>query len=198
MDASYLSIAEQILLFRETVEHNKTLMTVLQRAATMKRPGWYVASGAVSQTVWNVVTHRDPEQGINDYDLVYFDASDLSWEAEDIVIQAGREIFADIPVEVEIRNQARVHLWYEKKFGKPCPQYKSSEAAISAWGMNSALIAIRLMDDGQWNIFAPWGFSDIFRLTVRPNGRNMTKEVYDKKVGRWRKFWPELTVFPWS
>ncbi|KAK7425922.1 hypothetical protein QQZ08_007636 [Neonectria magnoliae] len=197
MDANYLPIHEQILRFRAAIEKNKTLLTVLQRAATMNLPGWYIASGAVSQTVWNVVTHRDPEQGINDYDLVYFDGSDLSWEAEDVVIQAGRDIFADIPVEVEIRNQARVHLWYEKKFGNPCRQYESSEAAISAWGMNSALIGIRLMDDGQWNIFALWGFSDIFSLTVRPNERNMTKEIYDKKVERWRKFWPELTVSPW-
>jgi hypothetical protein len=35
-----------------------------------------------------------PEAGILDYDLAYFDASDLSWEAEDAVIRAGNEIFA--------------------------------------------------------------------------------------------------------
>lgn len=138
MDTSHLPIHEQILRFRAAIEHNKTLLTVLQCAATMKLPGWYLASGALSQTVWNVVTHRDPELGINDYDLVYFDASDLSWEAEDVVIQAGRGIFADMPVEVQIRNQARVHLWYKENFGCPYPQLKSSEAAINAWSINSA------------------------------------------------------------
>jgi len=35
-----------------------------------------------------------PEAGIGDYDLAYFDASDLSRPAEDAVIQAGREVFA--------------------------------------------------------------------------------------------------------
>jgi hypothetical protein len=48
-----------------------------------------------------------PETGIRDYDLVYYDASDLSYEAEGLAIQAGKRHFADIAVEVEIRNQAR-------------------------------------------------------------------------------------------
>ncbi|KAM0347641.1 hypothetical protein ACHAPU_004654 [Fusarium lateritium] len=198
MEASLLPLNEQIKRFQKAVESNKTLMTVLSRAAEMKLPNWYLAAGALTQTVWNVVTDRDPERGINDYDLIYFDGSDLSYEAEDAVIQAGRKIFADIPVEVEIRNQARVHLWYEKKFGRPCPQHHSSEASMSTWGTNTALIAVSLRDDGEWDIFAPWGFSDMFRLTVRPNQLIMTEEAYDKKVQRWIELWPELTVMPWK
>ncbi|KAM0429811.1 hypothetical protein ACHAPT_006417 [Fusarium lateritium] len=198
MDTSRLPIDEQISRFRDALRRNKTLMTVLSRAASMNLPGWYLAAGALTQTVWNVVTNRDPEQGINDYDLIYFDASDLSWEAENAIIEAGQKLFADIPVEVEIRNQARVHLWYEKKFGAPCPRHISSEASISTWGTNTALIAVRLMDDGQWDIYAPWGFSDMFSLIVRPNQQIMTEEVYQTKVARWKKFWPELTVIPWN
>jgi uncharacterized protein len=58
--------------------------------------------------VWNVITGQPPEAGILDYDLVYFDPSDLSWEAEDAVIRAGNEVFAGLAAPVEIRNQARV------------------------------------------------------------------------------------------
>ncbi|OBS27903.1 hypothetical protein FPOA_01844 [Fusarium poae] len=198
MDASLLPLSEQILQFKDAVKHNKTLMTVLSRAAEMKLPNWYLAAGALTQTVWNVVTNRDPEQGIDDYDLIYFDASDLSWEAEDAVIQKGKEIFKDIPVEVEIRNQARVHLWYEKKFGRPCPQHRSSEASMTTWGTNTALIGVRLRDDGEWDIFAPWGLSDMFSLVVRPNQQIMTEETFTKKTTRWIKIWPEITIMPWK
>ncbi|KAF5002394.1 hypothetical protein FGRMN_406 [Fusarium graminum] len=198
MEASLLPLNDQIARFQQAVKSNKTLMAVLSRAAKMKLPNWYLAAGALTQTVWNVVTNRDPEQGINDYDLIYFDGSDLSYEAEDAIIQAGRKIFADIPVEVEIRNQARVHLWYEKKFGRPCPQHHSSEGSMSTWGTNTALIAVRLRDDGEWDIFAPWGLSDMFTLTVRPNQLIMTEEAYDKKVNRWIELWPELTIMPWK
>jgi hypothetical protein len=130
--------------------------------------------------------------------LIYFDGTDLSWDAEDAVIQAGKKIFADIPIEVEIRNQARVHLWYEEKFGRPCPQHHSTESSMTTWGTNTALIGVRLRDDGEWDIFAPWGFSDMFRLTVRPNQLIMTEEAYNKKVQRWIKIWPEIIVLPWK
>ncbi|KAM5346297.1 hypothetical protein ACJ41O_009302 [Fusarium nematophilum] len=194
MDASYLPIQEQILRFRAALEQNKTLLTVLERAASMKLPGWYLAAGALRQTVWNVVTNQDPEQGIEDYDLVYYNSSDLSWEAEDAIIQAGRSLFADIPIKVEIRNQARVHLWYESKFGVSIPPYESTEAAIST---NNALFGVRLLDNGEWSVFAPWGFSELFSLVVRPNKHVMKEEVYHKKVARWKQFWPGLTVIPW-
>ncbi|EKJ68322.1 hypothetical protein HYE68_007059 [Fusarium pseudograminearum] len=198
MDASLLPLNDQISRFKDVVKHNKTLITVLSRAAEMKLPNWYLAAGALTQTVWNVMTNRDPEQGIDDYDLIYFDASDLSWEAEDVVIQKGKELFKDIPVEVEIRNQARVHLWYEKKFGRPCPQHHSSEAAMTAWGTNTALIGVSLREDGEWDIFAPWGLSDMFTLVVRPNQQIMTEETYIKKTQRWIKLWPEITIMPWK
>ncbi|CAG7555691.1 unnamed protein product [Fusarium equiseti] len=198
MEVGLFPLNEQISRFKDVIQQNKTLMTVLERAAGMNLPNWYLAAGALTQTVWNVVTERDPELGIDDYDLIYFDDSDLSWEAEDQIIQKGKTIFADIPVEVEIRNQARVHLWYEKKFGKPCPQHRSSEGSMLTWGTNTALIGVRLRKDGEWDIYAPWGLSDMFRLIVRPNQQIMTEETWNKKVQRWIKIWPEITVMPWK
>ena len=40
----------------------------------------------------------DSRHGIKDIDLFYFDASDLSWEAEDVIIKAGEKHFAKLPV----------------------------------------------------------------------------------------------------
>ncbi|WP_223166351.1 nucleotidyltransferase family protein [Nonomuraea sp. SYSU D8015] len=73
---------------------------MLRRARTLDLPGWWVAAGAVVQTIWNHVTGRDPGHGIKDYDLIYHDPSDLSWEAEDVAIRAGREVFGEVPVEI--------------------------------------------------------------------------------------------------
>ena len=53
-------------------------------------PEWYLVAGCLYQTVWNIVTGQPPESGILDYDLVYYDSSDLSWHAEDAVIP-GRD-----------------------------------------------------------------------------------------------------------
>ena len=130
---------------------------MLTRAAALELPGWYLVAGALCQTVWNVTTGQPPEAGILDYDLVYFDASDLSWAAEDAVIKRGEEVFAGLPAPVQIRNQARVHLWYESRFGIPCPPHTSSEAAISTYEATAACLGVRLLPAGRWRVFAPTG-----------------------------------------
>ncbi len=118
-----LPLDEQLGALRQVLSRNDVLMEVLARAATLDLPRWYLTAGCLFQTVWNVVTGRPPADGIKDYDVFYFDDADLSWEAEDAVIRAGKAAFAGMPAEVEIRNEARVHLWYEEKFGVPCPPY---------------------------------------------------------------------------
>ncbi|PSR99242.1 hypothetical protein BD289DRAFT_361433 [Coniella lustricola] len=190
---------EEVLLFRKALERNTTLLTVLSRASTLNLPNWYLAAGSVTQTVWNMVTDRPAETGIDDYDLVYFDDTDLSWEAEDTMIQRGHRLFADLSTRIEIRNQARVHLWYEQKFGVPCPcQHTSTEGAIRTWLSGTALIGVRLVPPGEeWKVFAPWGLADILSLTVRPNPSSGNKMMYEKKVARWLQIWPTLKVIPW-
>ena len=83
-------------------------------------PDAWIVSGCLVQTVWNGLTHRAPDYGINDYDVFYFDP-DTSWAAEDAVIRQLQNAFAAAGVTVEARNQARVHLWYPDKHGLPYP-----------------------------------------------------------------------------
>ncbi|MFD8804534.1 nucleotidyltransferase family protein [Streptomyces sp. NPDC059597] len=179
------------------LSRNEVLTEVLGRAARLDLPGWYVTAGCLFQTVWNVITDRPPTEGIKDYDLFYFDAGDLSWEAEDTVIRAGRGLFAGLPAEVEIRNEARVHLWYGEKFGVPCPAYESTEAAIDSFAATTCCLGVRMEAGGRWRVYAPHGLSDVFGLIVRPNPVLAPRSVYEAKTARWREQWPELTVLDW-
>ncbi|MER5746552.1 nucleotidyltransferase family protein [Streptomyces sp. NPDC002225] len=192
-----LPLGQQLDGLRSVLSRNEVLTEVLARAATLELPGWYVTAGCLFQTVWNVVTDRPPTSGIKDYDLFYCDGTDLSWEAEDAVIKAGQELFAGLPAEVEIRNEARVHLWYEQKFGVPCPPYESTEAAIDSFAATTCCLGVRLDLNGEWRVYAPHGLSDVFNLVVRPNPVLAPQEVYEAKAARWKGEWPELTVLPW-
>ena len=91
-----LPLDEQLARFEQTLRRNRTLTEVLARAATLDLPGWYLVAGCLYQTVWNVASGQPPEAGIGDYDLAYFDAADLSWAAENAVIQAGHLVFDDL------------------------------------------------------------------------------------------------------
>ncbi|MBC9729818.1 nucleotidyltransferase family protein [Streptomyces sp. TRM68367] len=192
-----LPLVEQLDSLRSVLSRNEVLTDVMTRAATLELPGWYVTAGCLFQTVWNVVTGRPPTSGIKDYDIFYFDGTDLSWEAEDAVIKAGQEVFAGLPAEVEIRNEARVHLWYEQKFGVPCPPHESTEAAIDSFAATTCCLGVCLDPGGGWRVYAPHGLSDVFNLVVRPNPVLAPRQVYEAKAARWRDEWPELTVLPW-
>jgi uncharacterized protein len=193
-----LPVDEQLDALRATLARNELLMEVLARAAKLDLPGWYLTAGCLFQTVWNAVTGRPPSEGIRDYDLFYFDDSDLGWDAENEVIQTGERTFGDLPAVVQIRNEARVHLWYEGHFGVPCPPYTSTEAAIDSFAATTCCLGVRVDSTGRWRIYAPHGLADVFNLVVRPNPVLAPRSVYETKTRRWREQWPELTVLPWS
>jgi hypothetical protein len=107
------------------------LMQALTVARRLSLPDWLVFSGAVYQPVLNHLSGCSVDYGIKDYDLGYFDASDLSYEAEDVVIRRVKAAF-DEPLHsmVEVRNQARVHLWFEAKFGEAYEPLSSTAEAF--------------------------------------------------------------------
>jgi uncharacterized protein len=98
-----------------------SLMRVLAIVRALDLSDWLIVSGAVYQRVLNKLTMRAPDYGIRDYDLGYFDASDISYEAEDAIIRRVAAAFdALLRSAVEVRNQAPVHIWRQHKeaFGR--------------------------------------------------------------------------------
>jgi len=158
-------------------------------------PDAWLVSGCLVQTVWNVLTGRAIDYGINDYDVFYFDP-DTSWQAEDVVIRRLEGVLAHLNVKVEARNQARVHLWYADKHGVPYPPLHCSTDGIDRFLTRNTMIGIRRTRDG-YDVYAPDGFDDAAGLVARPNpGANFSPANYEKKAARWKALWPEITVLP--
>ena len=170
------------------------LMHVLRTARALDLPDWLLFSGAVYQTVLNELTGRAPDYGIRDYDLAYFDPGDLSWTAEDGVIRRVANVFepplADL---VEVRNQARVHLWFEAKFGEPYPPLRRTAEAIERFTATTFAVGVRLEADDRLLIEAPFGLDDLFALRLRPNPDRPTRHFGRTAVAVLRR-WPELAV----
>lgn len=179
------------------LNESPVIMEILKLVPYLELPDWYLGSGAIAQTVWNYYHDFEPTRGIKDYDLVYFDP-DTSYEAEDVFIKKGEELFKNIKVPVEIRNQARVHLWYKNHFGSDIEPYPSVESAIDTWPTTSTAIGIKKDISGQLSIYTPFGVNDLLDLTIRPNKKQITEEIYLKKVNRWKEIWPKLKIIPWS
>ena len=145
-----------------TLHASTPIRDICTGLAELDAPGALLTGGCLAQTWWNMAAGRDPQAGIRDYDLFYWDA-DLSWAAEDRIIRRAAALWPDLPVEP--RNQARVHLWFEARFGVACPPLGSAEAGIDRF----LFPAIRLGLDGRGGLYAPAGLDDLLAAYLRPD-----------------------------
>ena len=166
-------------------------------------PNWAIVSGCIFQPVWNALTNRSREHGIRDYDVFYFD-HDVSYEKEDQEIRRLETRVKGLDIDVELRNQARVHLWYGKHFGldgKEYPALKSSLEGIDRFLMPCCAIGIYpdqadIQRRGQPKLYAPYGTEDLFDMIIRPNEKvvGFQADNYYAKARRWQMCWPEAKI----
>lgn len=171
-----------------------SLMRVLLTVRALDLPDWLMMSGAVYQRVLNALTKRAPDYGVRDYDLGYFDASDISYEAEDGVIRRVAGAF-DEPLRsaVEVRNQARVHVWFEDHFGEPYTPLSCTAEALERFVSPMFAVGVRLKSDDELRVAAPFGLADLFALRLQPNRRRFSANFCQVAAGVTRR-WPEVTV----
>lgn len=175
--------------FVALVQQNPVNREILRRLPELGVEDAWVVAGCLFGTVWNALSDRPLTENIRDYDIFYFDP-ETSYEAEDAVIRRGAALFADLGVEIEIRNQARVPLWYEQRFGVPYPPISEARTGIERFVVAGTCCGI----SARGEVYAPYGFADMFDGVLRWNPRNPTPHQFDYKCGTYRERWPWLRV----
>jgi uncharacterized protein len=186
-------LSNQVVGLERAVLKNPVSSRILERLAASPMPNWYLGAGAITQTVWNLRHGFPVSGGIKDYDIIYFDAADLTATAERAVKRGVARLVGRKGVELDVVNEARVHLWFREKFGVDCPPYQSSEHAISTWPTTASSIGVRY-EDGRFVVCAPWGLRDVFSLVVRRNPDCPDRSACDAKFARWSARWPGLRL----
>jgi len=187
-------IHTQIEILFECLYKNPKIQDLLERLHITGIPNWYIGGGSVFKTVWNVLLGNEPEYGLGDYDIIYFD-TDLTEKAESHWEKVVQKAFPKI--NVDVKNQARVHLWYTERFGgRPIPQFKRVEEVFAFFGITCATVGIRT-NDIRNEVCAPYGFNDLFAMKIRlsPDRKDFNPEVYRHKANEWKSKWPEATTY---
>ena len=154
---------------------------------------WLVA-GCIFGTVWNVRSGRPPAENIRDYDVFYCDHGDLSYEAEDRIIKRVDAAFADLKAPIEVRNQARVHLWYERRFGRPYAALEKSTDGVDRFLVCGTCIAIRCVANEPQDVYATYDVADLDQGLLRPNPLNHAGDRFLEKALSYKARWPRLTI----
>lgn len=175
--------------FPADIAENPANRAILSRWRQLELPDAWLVAGCLFQTVWNLKSRRPPGQDIKDYDVFYFDASDLSDESEQQAQRHADAVLSDLGITVEVANQARVHLWYPAFFGQPYPPLASSEDGIKRFLVKETCVGVR-----PGSCCAPYGVAGVYAGTLTPNPLVPHADLFAHKVASYRRRWPWLTV----
>lgn len=170
--------------------HNRA---ILARWDRLDLPDGWLVAGCLFQTAWNLAAGRRPEADIKDYDIFYFDASDLSQEAEQAVQQRAESVLGDLGVAVEAKNQARVHLWYENWFGYPYQPLASARSGIERFLVPATCVGIRPGAAG-YEVYAPYGLAMLYAGLLTRNPLVDHRPLFRNKAASYRSRWTWLTI----
>jgi uncharacterized protein len=185
--------------FLNLIDLNPVVREIVDRVSVLELPDTWLVSGCLFQTVWNLLAGEAPTRAIKDYDIFYFDPTDGTQESEEAINRRAAEVFADLACEVDVRNQARVHLWYAQEFGvNGYPHLQRSTDGIDHFLAVCCMVAIRKTSGGTIDLYAPFGVEDVLNRIMRPNPwyPKAPRDCYYKKAERWRSLWPDLKVEP--
>lgn len=193
-----LDLQMQLKVLEKIIMSNKTLEEVISKAHLSGIENYYIGAGCIAQTVWNYMSGNPLEYGIKDIDFAFFDDKNIDYKCENSVVLKMKELFSNLQVDIDVKNQARVHIWYENHFGYKIQPYTSLEAALNTWPTTATAIGVRRGHNGELKVYAPFGLNDLFGKIVRANKVQINREIYEVKVSRWLSTWPDLLVIPWE
>ena len=176
--------------FLSLIRANPANAALLERLPALELGQCYLTAGCLFQTVWNHRSNKAPDADILDYDIFYFD-TDVSWGAEDTVIRRVDFCTRDLGVKVEVRNQARVHLWYEERFGHKRAPLQSSRDGVRGFLVECTCVGVNVQSG---ELYAPFGLDELWNGILRPNPVHPEPELFRAKAESCRLRWPWLRV----
>lgn len=169
-------------------------MEVLRAARSCALPDWVVGAGVLRDLVWDEMHGGFDPARINDVDVAFFDPLDTTPSRDEVAEQDLRTALSDAPWEA--KNQAAVHLWYERRFGVAVEPLASVADAVGTWPETATCVGVRLLDDDRIEVVAPFGLDDLLNGVCRRNPRRVSFEEYRARV--WRKRvaarWPNVRI----
>jgi uncharacterized protein len=178
------------------VRANAWLMGVLAAVRHEQIPEAWVGAGVLRDLVWGERYGRGFRPGdVHDVDVAYFDPGDLSRATDDRVTAGLGMRLPNVPWQA--RNQAAVHTWYARKFGgEPPPPLISIADAVSTWPETATAAAVRIAGDGEIEVCAPFGLTDLLQGVWRRNPRRVSMQESLARLARHRprERWPGVTV----
>lgn len=154
----------------------------------------FLSAGVIRNFVWSVLHDQDYNISQTEIDVIFYDAQDKLAIKEQNLAGYLRKKFPNN--EWDVVNQAFVHTWYKTEDGASIAPLKSIHHALSLWPETATAVAIRLLDNDDFEVIAPFGLEDLFELKLRWNHALVSHAVFMQRVSS-KKFlerWERLIL----
>jgi len=164
-------------------------MRALCAARTLDLPDWLIGAGFVRNLVWDYLHGYEKPTPLTDIDVAYFDPTDLNEGTEKEYEAKLKTIMNE---NWSITNQARM-----ARINHFHREYTSTEDAISHWPETATAIGVRLNNNDNIELIAPYGTDDLMNLVLRMTpDLGDGKEYFLKRIEKkqWMTKWPKLKI----
>lgn len=169
------------------LEHDEERLRLLEIAADLNLNDWCLAAGFLRNMVWDRLHGTEFSTPLNDIDLIHYDTNDTSEKSD----KEYESILTDkINRPWSVKNQARMHLR-----NNDIP-YLSTCDAMSYWVEIETAIGVRLRENREIEIVAPFGLESLFEFTVTLNAKRPKLKDFEYRINSkgWLRKWPRLIV----
>ncbi|GHI00079.1 nucleotidyltransferase family protein [Neobacillus kokaensis] len=168
------------------------MMEILKAVKSLNLPDCWVCAGFVRAKIWDTLHHFSERTPIPDIDVIYFDPANTEELEEKKLEKKLKTLNPYIPWSV--KNEARMHI------KNSIPPYTSSVDAISKFPETATALGVKLGEEDNILLTAPWGIHDVVNLEVKPTPFFVeTKDrikIYEDRITNknWKSIWGELKI----
>ncbi|WP_049495562.1 nucleotidyltransferase family protein [Streptococcus mitis] len=174
----------------DSVRENPDMMTILTIIRDLELTDTWLAAGSVRNFIWNLLSDRPAFDLETDVDVIFFDP-DISY-AETLSLEKKlREGFPQY--QWELKNQVYMH-----QHSPHTSPYTSSRDAMSKYPERCTAIGLRLNEELNFELYAPYGLEDILNFQVRPTPHFLENDdrmkLYQQRLSKknWQEKWKNL------
>src|SRR5690606_25158554 len=158
-------------------------LEALECVRRLNLPQCYLAAGFLRNLVWDYLHKKKIPTKLGDVDVIYYDPARIDPEFEKLIENQLTEIMPRL--NWQVKNQARIHLYNND------PSYQSTRDAMSYWPEKETAVAIRKLDDGNYECISAFGFESLLDGHITHNLKR-TRECFVRRVKtkNWLIKWP--------
>ncbi|KXO13400.1 hypothetical protein AKG98_3198 [Moritella sp. JT01] len=167
------------------IEKDELRVKALDCVQQLDLPHCYLAAAFVRNLVWDHLHQKSISTPLNDADVIYFDVTESNSENYKLIESQLSVLMPEL--NWEVRNQALMH---KRNGDKP---YLNIIDAMSYWPEKETAVAIRKLDNGNYECISAFGFESLFNLQVTRNPKRPL-EIFSERVTSkgWLAHWSNL------